>query len=355
MIKESYYNIHNILKFKLVSEKENWLEFLDRQFKYFSIDIDKEDDMDFEFRLGEMPISLKTDTLKVGKYLVKEGIIYWEDSRKFGKWKIAIKGLNEKKTTIFFDGNDLSCKYLFYQVIEPLFYYKLSLKGYILLHSSCVGDGERAFAFPALLGTGKTSLLLLLLEHGMKEYFSDDFTIFSKEGIVYNYPTPISLFDYNVAKCPFIKKRLTAWERILIARNSWIYKLSAGFAKPPLFANLDSVFPEIQIGNSKPLSAIFLLKTTTNNNFFIKEDVEGSVLIPGLMWINKFEFNSFLNFIEAYSYGNPQKGVFSHWEEFKNNLLGLLKSTKCHEIYIPQKFDYRNKEFLDSLQKIMAK
>jgi hypothetical protein len=63
---------------------------------------------------------------------------------------------------------------------------------YIFLHSSVVGIEGEAVLFPATSFSGKTTLAKEFVRLGA-DYFSDEYAIIDKNGLVYPYPKPLSV------------------------------------------------------------------------------------------------------------------------------------------------------------------
>ncbi len=66
----------------------------------------------------------------------------------------------------------------------------------LFVHAGVVGWQEQAIVIPGRSMTGKTSLVRALVEAGAT-YYSDEFAVLDKEGLVHPYPRPLSIRDDN--------------------------------------------------------------------------------------------------------------------------------------------------------------
>jgi hypothetical protein len=81
---------------------------------------------------------------------------------------------------------------VYVNVVEPLLRFLLISKGYILLHSACVGTNESGILLSALPDTGKTSLTLKCINDGFS-FLSDDMTILRLPNQALCFPKPLTI------------------------------------------------------------------------------------------------------------------------------------------------------------------
>lgn len=353
MVETNNYNFHNILKLSISSNTKRNLKYFDNKLWFFRTKESIKPDIEVFVRKFKFPIKAQCSTQQ--KFCVYKNIIYWEDSHKLGKWRVALKNLDRDKVAVFFNGNFFSYKYLFMHILEPLLYYKLHSKGFLLLHSSCVSNGENAYVFTSLPGTGKTSLMLYLLNQGMVEYFSDEFTIISKNGFAYSYPTPIDIFFYNLKNNTFLKQKLGYRIKLNIARNFVIYFLSLKYAKPSSSIDIKEIFPKIDIGQKRSIASIFILRTTNKEKFIVKENIKKEEMVQKIIQINKLQFKSFLDCINALSPYKFESTKLTYQYDFKEVVFDILNKVPCHEIQIPKNYNFKDDLFFLSIKKVMQK
>lgn len=123
---------------------------------------------------------------------------------------------------------------VYYYVIESLVRYKLLTNhNTMMLHASAVEFNNINIAFPAWGGTGKTNLVLTLLDCGAK-FFSDDLVFINDKGEMIPYIKPLNLFNYNIKYFPRlgssrgIKKKLL---ELVINSFHLIYKFLSLFLR----------------------------------------------------------------------------------------------------------------------------
>lgn len=327
------YNMHDIFKFSITSKSKRVLKYVDKTYSFFRAGTT--DNADLEIFVGPFKPFLDNSKIINGKYYIKDNSIYCEDSYKLSKWKVWIKNI-DKNTKVYFDGDNLfSHWFLLRDVIEPIMRYKLTFKGFSFIHSSCVSDDDYAYIFSACKGVGKTSTAMNLIEKGLK-LFSDDFTILSKEGVVYSFPCAIRLHGYNIDACPFLKNKLKSKDRLCISIKELIYKISNYYANITHDVNINDIFSEVQIGLVRSLGMIILF-TKTNGDVIKIKSADSAELIQQLIIINKFEMSNFLYYLLAYTYVYPNSKANIYWESEADNF-SIISKIPCYEIEIPKKY-----------------
>ena len=343
------YSIHDNLKLKIISRDKNALRFLHSKLSFFFIP-HIVNNPDIELFIGRFDAPKDIDYLLDNQYHVGKDVIYWRGSRKMASWNVVVRELDSDVTNIRFHGNRFSYNYLYMHILEAIIHYKLCCKGYAFLHASCVSNGTNAYLFPALHGTGKTSVMLYLLTAGMDGFLSDEFTIISSEGVAYSYPAPALLYWYNLEKLPHLKKKLSFKQRLMILTNYIIYKSSLGYSKPGSPIPITDIFHGVTIKDKAPLHSIHILTRTANEVPKIKQYENKHELIQKLILINKFEFRFTFDWARAYSYVNSDTGIISQWDVLENNLRMVLDKVPCYEIEIPSNFDFTGGQLLQLMK-----
>src|SRR3972149_6723235 len=207
------FNIHNIFKFRVVGENKRFLNYIEKEFEFFKVG--SVSNPDLTIFIGKFNPNLKDSYVINHKYHIRKNFFYCKDSYKVVKWEVQIEGLEEKKIIVRFDGNYFSDSFLIRYIIEPLMRFKVNKRGYTFLHSSGISDGRNAILFSASKGVGKTATLLNFIQEGLL-YLSDEYTMLSKDGVVYSYPTTIHIFNYNMRQCPFVFEKLNTSQKLNI-------------------------------------------------------------------------------------------------------------------------------------------
>lgn len=144
--------------------------------------------------------------------------------------------------------------------IEPLIYSKCLIANAVLLHASCISNGEQAYLFVASSGSGKTTTALRLANKGFK-FLGDDLIFVTDKGLALPYPRPLHLFSYVIKGLPFLHissklKYTLLWKdivRAIVSRLTGERFFIATRVAPT------EVMPQLKVGKSVPLKKIFFL------------------------------------------------------------------------------------------------
>lgn len=97
-------------------------------------------------------------------------------------------------------------------------------EGQSYVHASAMCRDDRAIAFLAWGGVGKTMALLKLCSEDGWKYLSDDLALIDDDGMLYRTPRKIQLYAHNVAEGTDLSGRLLAASTML-DRASWQFHL----------------------------------------------------------------------------------------------------------------------------------
>ena len=199
-----YYNIHDIIRIR----SEQRLP----ELGYFR-STESLDELDYDITIVSNPQAYRTD----------ESIVYDELLGKAG-FSIVIDRSQTPVKVFASPLVDRSPHVLYTNVLEPLLRWAFVRKGYVLMHGACIAIDGEALYITARTDTGKTTTILQLIrEHGDKiQFLSDDMTILTKEGLVLNYPKPltISLHTLQAARC---EPELSRWGRMFLQVQSRLH------------------------------------------------------------------------------------------------------------------------------------
>lgn len=331
----AYYNIHNLLKIKIITSHRGFFDYIDREFSFFKTG--KISNPDITVVIEDFVPSLSHTSIINHKYFIRDNFLYCKDSYKVVKWKVQIEGIDSKNTSIKFHGNYFSKSFLVSYIIEPLIRFKLEKKGYTFIHSSAISNGKESILFFACKGVGKTSTILNLIEKGFL-YMSDDFTILSNKGFVYSYPTTIHMFSYNISQCPFIYKKLSFKDKLNMLFKDLIFRLSFRYASLPLNINAKDVFSDSEIGSVYSLKELVLLSKSTDAKIKIEKNYDRESIAKQIISVNKLETFNFLDYMLAYESVFPKSELASHWSRSYKNLMKALRKKPVTKITVPIKF-----------------
>lgn len=309
---EKIYNIHNMIKFKIVAERFSGR--LDIEYKNF--ECNHSDDFDFIISIGDF-IPSNDDCIIADKtYYIKKNYFYCKDSHKFGSWKIELLGLEEHNMKVNIStntvGNYAADMFICAFLIDFLIRFKMEQKGYSMVHSSAVSKDGKAYLFPSHSGAGKTTTAVYFTKEGY-QFLGDDFVILDR-GDVFSYLTPLNIFAYNLR--PFIKNFGFLDKQILGLKNL-IYSATAGNIKIFTKLNPADIFKGKVCEKSK-LNGIFLLVASED---FCKERVSREKVLNNLYINQKLESFPFIKYIEEYGYVFPESSAAKYWDKCQANLI----------------------------------
>lgn len=205
------------------------------------------------------------------------------------------------------------------------------------IHASVVNKKDKAVAFIAWGGIGKTTALLkLILEHGWK-YLSDDLCIINKDGVVFRSPKKMQIYAYNIKGQDKLKNILLK-NRTIIDKINWYYKkFRRGEKGVRRRVSAEELFvPEAISANAK-LTDAFLMERAEIDSFqenylSPKELAKKAAIIV----IN--EINPFFHLSNAV-YSVQDESIIPRCEELKKNteriLLQAFSSVNLKLIKIP--------------------
>lgn len=328
------YNIHDIFRFRFVGNK-NQLEYIDKQYSFFRVEKQNKE-IDMELFIGDFKKPSSNLKIVSRKYHVGHNILYCMDSYKVAKWKFAIENVDDVETTVHFHGNTISHLLLHKFIVDPLIRYKMAGKDFSPIHSSCILDGGFAYILAASANVGKTSTMLYSTQCG-SQHMSDEYTMLSKDGYAYSYPTPLKLRTHNLKNMPFVKKGLNAGDILQIHLRTLFFKLTLGYADLAHSVEIEKIFPSEKIPMRAKLKKFFLLVKSPSHDASIKM-VSSDEIARKMMVINKFEMLEFNNYMNAYLYANPESRISTYWDDYENNIESGLKDVTCYEVYVPIRY-----------------
>ena len=168
---------------------------------------------------------------------------------------------------------------LYTNIFEPVLRWVFVRKGYALLHGACIITDGLGIIVTAQTDTGKTSTILRLIENQGNRFLSDDMTLLGKDGVVLNFPKPLTISAHTMRALP--RSTLNLREKLALQIQSRIHSRSGRkFAlwlsssglpvatinaivqiliPPPKFM-IDRLIPEVIIEETASLSQIFQIE-----------------------------------------------------------------------------------------------
>ena len=336
------YNIHDILKFRIILEKKfNIIEYLNVEHRFFQVNnIDKPDII---LNIGKFNPTNKDCYIVDSKYYIKENYFYCKDSKGKTKWELEIFGFESGDMILNFDINIPGIRSLLPILtahnifLSSVIDYQLSNKGYFLIHSAGLGKDKKAFLLAGMGGAFKTTLAMDFVRKGGFDFFGDERVIFH-DGCIWSYPVGLASFDYRCKYLPTEKKRNYLDKINLIKHNLYKYnnldKINVNIPKMSDFCALLFIVKR-DAGKSITINQIELEKAV--DKLIINNMMEmNHVYMPNLMGISS---NKYLEYTLAYSFIFPDSLLASHWTDMKKKLTDFLKGVPLYEIEIPIEYD----------------
>ena len=343
MKQELNYNIHNILKFKIVHDKKfNFVKDLNLQYSFFE---EKEvDDPDIVVNIGNFTPSNDNCYVVDHKYYIKENYFYCKDSEGRAKWEVEIFGFEKGNTIINFDFKILRNRLLmpFIPVenflLEPLICYKLSKKGYFLIHSAAVSKDKNAYLLAGRGGAFKTTLVMDFVRRGGFDFLGDDKVIIAKNKVL-SYPINFISFKFRCEHLP-TESAHGALNRIRLLRY-----IRRNYDRMNDLRN-DTI-------ESSMLKALFFIvkknqqKLVLRDNFDLKKAIDKLVInnkmemsAPSVMpTITGLTSNHFFRYMLSYSFVFPNNQITEYWDDLERNLHETLEKIPIYEIEVPYKYN----------------
>lgn len=342
-MRNKYYSIHDLLNIEILSQNAKFIKSIENRYNYFSTN--KLSNVDIRVMVAPFNYCPEGNTVKKGNYYIGSDGIWWKDNRKLANWKVFIKGLEAETIEIYFWGNCISFKYLFFNVLEPLINIRLVLKGYVLLHSSAVMLSEKVYLFCSYPGVGKSSFALNLLGKGTY-FLSDELTILSKKSEVFSFPLPIALYDYNINGNNEYKNRLSNKDRLFLKIRKLLRVLTKNYIKPPIYINVKKLFPESKT-TPKGILGKFYILSKKNDGTILPSDI--NEFSNEIMDINHKQFRYFHRVLSFYLSVNRKSKLRFIDRKQKEILSSVLRNRKFGKIYVEKDFTFKKTDIINLL------
>lgn len=332
---DRYYNIHDIVKFKITTNESDWkLKNIYGHYKNF--EISKTDTLDFVVHLGKFIPSNEDCCIIKDKYYIKWDYFYCKrDSYKFTEWEFEMSGFENGSTVIRISSNFPGYMWMSGFIVEFLIHYTLNEKGYSIIHASCVSIENNGIAFAARGGGGKTTIAMNLVERGYK-LLGDNFVILSN-GYVLSYLSPLNIFTYNLL--PIVQKKINFRNKIELKLKQIIYQLTGRYVKIFTKLNPCDTFPMLTINKTK-LDMLFLVVPKSEIDSLLFKKVDVADLYDRLVLNQMLDTLLFLPYIAEYSYIFPESKLSKYWKKYRDNLINNIPSdVLAYVVGSKQRFD----------------
>jgi len=335
MEKSFYYNFHNLVRMTVVIK--NYNRFLSRtledEFVHYRTN-DKIKDPDILVVIGSFKVDALNCTVFDGRYYVKKDYIFREHVYKIAKWKVAIKGFTEEKTTLHLEPNAPAWWVFPGGTIHAMLAYKFIKKGHIMLHASAVSDSEKSYIFTGRSGTGKTITVFSLIAKGYR-YLGDDTVMMGRENTL-SFIKPLNIrFTYDVQK--LLGVRFSGAEKVFIFTKKILRILSGGYINLFTKINAQNFFPD-KLGKKSITGKIFFMKEGPTLTLARAND--SKALARQIVANIKFELEELWEYALAYGYLFPSSGVFDIWKEAFAIAEAALTNVPAYLVSMPKQYPF---------------
>lgn len=332
------YNIFNVLRFQIVTSKQSCIaKSLNFPFSFF--ETEEMGEPDIVLNIGKFTPSNKNCYIIDHKYYIKENYFYCKEVKGRARWEVEIFGFEEGKTVINFNGKFFGPELLFPNLIAqevilmPIMIYKLSKKGYYLVHAGGVSKDGCAYIFAGRGGSSKTELIMDFVKSGFN-YLGDDWVIIHKNNVL-PFPKNFYSFVYSLKTGSLPTEN----DRIL---NKFCYLIRS-------YKNSSYNHKSfLKVEDSSMLRALFFItkasKETVIKNLNLEEATIKLVANNEMEVITNpsiigEELGCYYNYIIAYSFVFPNSKIATFWNNFKDSIRKILRNISIYGIEMPQKYD----------------
>jgi hypothetical protein len=263
--------------------------------------------------------------------IVERNRILARESFRGARWQVKIEGIEDERLCLSFHGNRLSRLIAVKRVMEPALRYLMDGKGFPMVHSTCLVQGDCGVLVAAGGGAGKTTLLLRWLPHN-PGFISDDYTILAP-GKALSYVTPLRIGLRNILESHSLR-RIPLRDQAEIALRTGLKHLFLKKARLAFKAPVKKLFPGVKLLSEVELRAAVVLRSE-GMNLSIKA-MSPHDMAAALVAINREEMYRFPDYLEAYSRSFPESVAAGFFEAQRKRLLSIIGTLPCFELILPR-------------------
>lgn len=362
-MKESLdYNVHNIIKFRIVREKKkDFLWDLNLPFSYFETEhVEKPDII---LNVGDFKPDNESCCRLDHNNFVKENYFYCRDSGGTASWEVEIQGFEEGVTIINYNGKISGPESLFYPELLPqdiflrsMIEYKLYKKGFYLLHGAGVSKNNKGYIISGRGSSFKTSISMDLVRKSKFDFMADDKIIMSNDRKLYSFPVHFKSFEFKLRNIQEENFRNASGG---IGFNSLINFFK--FIRYLRNNDFDYKKIDLPIVDNSDLNELLFVSRTNCNNFKIgRIDQETAAnrlyynnvsdIVKGHTFMLLDYGQYFYKYILLYSFIYPENSLINYWLSFTHNIKNIIQDIPLYEVKIGKNY---GKSTFEEISKII--
>jgi len=329
-------NIQNVVSIKFENLPSEYENFFQKEFNLFA---KNEPPGEFDIVVSfKNDLSIPSGWQKISNYAGSTPNLFFLLDINQKKICIPFGSLDKKLVVINIEQGYLIKPNDFYvKVLEPIIKLKATQKESSFVHSSSVSLNKKGVLIAAWEHTGKTNLLLELLQNGA-DFMSDDLTLVDANGQIRAYPRHLNLFDYNFEAFPEIKKILSmkqlcqlkianTIERLIkVHSTSYTDKLISLLLRFKNYKIIyNKVFPSINLRDHAKLDIALFVTRNADLNKASLEKISSEDFVEMMGTCAIYERRIFENYYLLWKFANPGKKDYLIENAF-NRFQAILKS-----------------------------
>ncbi|MFH0806297.1 MAG: hypothetical protein V1885_01055 [Candidatus Brennerbacteria bacterium] len=336
-----FYDIHGIVKVKVVSRSPAMKEGYDHYFRAFKT-TPFQGEADYEvYDFSDFKRPLDTTDL-VGGWRGFAGGAFSPRERYAFTWKNG-------KVKEFASYANRATNFWLQLLLVP--------RGMSLVHAAALEIKGKGVLFPGMGGVGKTLLIAAMRDRADVKFFGDDLVMVSREGNCYSYPSDFSIYRYHLTAFSELNGSPAAWylkRRKIFAPYYFLKRalnfvakrtvapgrpLFEGWGAPYVKVPAESLIPKEREGITTNLGISAFLKRGSGEEI-VTSRMDAKELTARLLRILHLELGEGMNFLRLLArIGSVNENAFIRDEE------GILGSCAgklaCYEVNIPERMDPR--------------
>jgi hypothetical protein len=342
MITEKYYNIHNLLKFKIVSQRACLRPFEDINYFFSYFETKEFADEDILLRIGKFLPANQDCKIIDHKYYVKENYFYCKDQDGNITWEVEICGFERGKAVVNFHSYDRRIEQLLLPdylaqntILRPLIELKLLEKGYAVIHGLGLAGSKDSVLIAARGGAHKTRTIMDALRLKEVKLIGDDRLIIGEGAKVYSYPLFLRLVLFRMEnlqseKISVIRDRVSMIRYLSQGKNESVKKY---VRDKSYFAKL--IFVQRKEGYTA--CGEYVPKKITLNECCdrLTNSSKMEMFSSGLQSIG---FVPFYKYIQAYSFIFPTSLIGNYWERYNRTLQAVLADADIFDLSVSEDY-----------------